>query len=67
MSYGTDRGDLYRRTATYVHKILTGVKPADLPVEPPIKFELAVNLKTAHGLGLTIPPSLLQRANYVVR
>ena len=67
MSYGTDRRDLFRRSATYFHKILTGAKPADLPVEPPTKFELAINLKTANTLGLTIPASLLQRADYVVR
>ncbi|MBM3221702.1 MAG: ABC transporter substrate-binding protein [Candidatus Rokubacteria bacterium] len=66
MSYGTDRRDLFRRSAAYVHRILTGSKPADLPVEPPTRFELAINLKTAKTLGLTIPPSLLQRADYVV-
>ena len=67
MSYGTDRRDLYRRCATYVHRILTGASPADLPVEPPIKFELAINLKTARALGLTIPPALLLRADYIVQ
>jgi putative tryptophan/tyrosine transport system substrate-binding protein len=67
MSYGTDRRDLYRRSATYVHRILTGANPAHLPVEPPIKFELAINLKTARMLGLTIPPALLQRADYTVQ
>ena len=67
MSYGTDRRDLYRRAATYVHRILTGARPADLPVEPPTKFELAINLKTAGVLGLTIPPGLLRRADYLVQ
>jgi putative ABC transport system substrate-binding protein len=67
MSYGTDRRDLFRRSAAYVHRIFKGARPADLPVEPPIKFELAINLKTAKTLGLTIPPSLLQRADYVIQ
>jgi putative ABC transport system substrate-binding protein len=67
MSYGTDRRDLYRRSATYVHRILTGASPADLPVEPPIKFELAINLKTARALGLTMPSALLRRADYIVQ
>jgi putative ABC transport system substrate-binding protein len=67
MSYGTDRRDLFRRSATYVHRILKGASPADLPVEPPAKFELAINLKTAKALGLTIPPSLLRRADHVVQ
>jgi putative tryptophan/tyrosine transport system substrate-binding protein len=67
MSYGTDRRDLFRRSATYVHRILKGARPADLPVEQPTKFELAINLKTAKELGLTIPPSLLQRADYLVQ
>lgn len=67
MSYGTDRRDLYRRCATYVHRVLTGASPADLPVEPPVKFELAINLKTARLLGLTVPPSLLRRADYTVQ
>ena len=66
MSYGTDRRDLFRRAATYVHRILNGARPGDLAVEPPTKFELAINLKTARALGLTIPPSLLQRADHIV-
>jgi putative ABC transport system substrate-binding protein len=67
MSYGTDRRDLYRRCATYLHRILTGASPADLPVEPPLRFELAINLKTARTLGLTIPPALLRRADYIIQ
>ena len=67
MSYGVDRRDIFRRSAIYVHRILNGVRPADLPVETPTKFELAINLKTAKALGLTIPPSLLQRADYIVQ
>jgi putative ABC transport system substrate-binding protein len=67
MSYGPLIGDLYRRAATYVDKILKGAKPANLPVEQPMKFEFIVNLKAAKQIGLTIPPNVLTRADTVIR
>ena len=66
MSYGTMQTDLYRRAAAHVHKVLRGANPGDVPVEQATRFELVINLKTAKALGLTIPPSLLLRADQVI-
>jgi putative ABC transport system substrate-binding protein len=67
MTYGVSISDLFRRSATYVDKILKGRKPADLPVEQPKKFEFIINLKAAKQIALTIPPNVLARADRVIR
>ena len=66
VSYGPNHRELFRRSASFIHKILRGARPGDLPIEQPTKFELVINLKTAKALGLTIPASLLARADQVI-
>jgi putative ABC transport system substrate-binding protein len=67
MSYGPDQAEPYRRVASMVDKILKGTKPADIPVEQPMKFEFIINLKAAKQIGLTIPPDVLARANRIIK
>jgi putative ABC transport system substrate-binding protein len=66
ISYGPDVQDIFRRTASYVDRILKGAKPADLPVEEPVKYDLAINVKTARALDLQVPPTLLATADEVI-
>ena len=67
MTYGGNYADVYRRAAAFVDKIFKGAKPADIPMQQPMQFELVVNLKTAKALGLTVPPSLLLQADHVIQ
>ena len=67
MSYGADRAEPYKRIAVFIDKILKGTKPADIPVEQPMKFELVFNLKTAKQIGVTVPPNVLVRADKVIK
>jgi len=67
MNYGANLGECWRRSARYVHRVLQGAKPADMPVEQPLRFELVVNQKTAEALGIALPPALLLQADRVIR